>query len=94
MAIVIALMAIAVPLGLAIWATVVVARDRLSEQRQKVAQWLLVWLVPFVGPIIVLAVHRPDEAPSRRYPETREEGEDFEGGGRGAKAVREALDDD
>jgi hypothetical protein len=89
-----ALVAIAIPLWLNIKATRLVARDVLSERRQKVAQLLLVWLVPLVGAVVVLAVHRRAEPPSRQYRESRDPGDDFAFSGRTIKNTREVLDGD
>jgi hypothetical protein len=54
-------------LAMSIKATLIVWRDDLSEPAQRIAQLALVWLLPILGPIIVFAVHRPKEPPSRKY---------------------------
>lgn len=89
-----ALVAIAIPLWLNVRATRLVVHDALSEQGQKVAQLLFVWLVPVVGAVVVLAVHRPTEPPSRRYREPPDPGDDFALSGRPVKNLREVLDGD
>ena len=86
--------AIAIVLWLSIKATVQIARDGLIEGRQKAAQLALVWLLPLVGAILVLAVNRPPEAPSRKYRERPDAGEDFTASGRSVKAITEAVDGD
>lgn len=48
-------------------ATVVVMRDDYSERKQKVLQTIVVWLVPLLGALVVLAVHRKPEKPSGAY---------------------------
>ena len=54
-------------LWLNIRATLAIRRDDLSDQKQSVVQVALVWLLPVVGAVIVLAVHRPTEKASRKY---------------------------
>lgn len=58
---------LAVVLAMSIKATLMVLRDDLSEPAQRTAQLALVWLLPIVGPIIVFAVHRTKEPPSKKY---------------------------
>jgi hypothetical protein len=41
--------------AVSLWATSVVIRDRYSERGQQVAQLVLVWFVPAIGALIVLA---------------------------------------
>src|SRR5688572_692427 len=93
-ALALALAAIAIPLWLNVKATRLVVRDVLSGRRQKVAQLLLVWLVPVVGAVVVLAVHRSPEPPSRQYREPVDPGDDFALSGRSVKKIREVLDAD
>ena len=64
-------------LGLNVLATGKVVRDELSEQKQKIVQVALVWLIPFIGSMVVLAVHRPTEPPTRKYYEPADSGDDF-----------------
>jgi len=52
-------------------ATILVVRDDLSESSQRTAQLLLVWLAPVIGALVVFAVHRKEEPPSRKYKEER-----------------------
>jgi len=59
------LLAAAIAVGIA--ATLLVLRDTYSRPQQKVAQLLLVWLVPLIGAIVVFAVHRKLRAPSGKY---------------------------
>jgi len=88
------LVVFAILLWLNIKATVVIARDRLIEGRQKAIQLALVWLLPLLGAIIVLAVNRPPEAPSRKYRERQDAGEDFTASGRSVRTITEATDGD
>ncbi len=52
--------------GLAGWATQAVATSGLFERRQVIAQVLIAWLVPVVGPIVLLVVVRSMKAPLKR----------------------------
>ena len=54
-------------IALNIAATRHVLRDDISERAQKAAQLAVVWLIPLIGAILVLAVHRSAEPPSRKY---------------------------
>jgi hypothetical protein len=53
-------------------ATILVVRDDLSDSAQRKLQLLLVWLIPIIGSLIVFAVHRKAELPSRKYREKRD----------------------
>lgn len=88
------LLVVSVLLWLNIRATLAVVRDTLSELRQQVWQLLLVWLLPLIGSLVVLAVHRPDEQPSRRYREPPEVGDDFGVSTRGLRGNRSDAEDD
>jgi hypothetical protein len=68
-----------------IGASRLVVRDDLSERAQKVAQLAAVWLLPIVGAIVVFAVHRKDEPPSRKYREEPDPGDGFDYTGRVAR---------
>lgn len=68
-------------------ATLVVVRDELSERPQKAIQMLLIWLLPLVGAILVLSVHRSPEPPARKYREQRDSGDDFFSSGRASKSA-------
>jgi hypothetical protein len=67
-------------------ATRTVVRDNLSERKQKVAQLILVWLIPYIGSLVVFAVHRPTEPPSRKYYEAANPGDDFGLSGRSLRS--------
>ncbi len=54
-------------LGLNVKATVAIYRDSLSEALQRWVQFLLVWLLPIIGSVVVLAVHRQTEEASGKY---------------------------
>lgn len=88
------LISIAIPLWLNVRATRLIVRDRLAENRQKVTQLLIVWLLPLLGAIIVLGVHRPEESPSRQYRATPDPGDDFGFSNRTPGRSREGADPD
>jgi hypothetical protein len=53
-------------------ATRVVWRDRFAERHQRMFQLLAIWLAPVFGAILVFALHRKPEEPSRKYRENRD----------------------
>lgn len=75
-------------------ATLLITRDALSTSSQKLWQFALVWLVPVLGAVVTLAVHRPVEEPSRRYRTQPDPGDDFAMSGRAHKNLTEAIDGD
>lgn len=81
-------------LGLNVRATLLIARDTLSTSSQRLWQFALVWLVPALGAVITLAVHRPVEKPSRRYRTQLDPGDDFAMSGRAHKNLADAIDGD
>lgn len=85
--------AMAIPLWLNAKATVLVCRDQLSERSQKIAQITLVWVVPIIGAIGVLAVHRPKEKSPGKYPKERELDDDGPSGSP-LRTISEAIDGD
>ena len=85
---------VSIPLWLNVLATRAVVRDTLSERKQRVAQLLLVWLIPLGGALVVLGVHRSAEPPSRRYRQEPEPGDDYGMSGHAQKSLREVLDGD
>lgn len=88
------LAAVLVPLLLNGRATQFIVQDVLCDRQQKLAQLLLVWLVPIIGATIVLAVHRRAEPPSRQYREAADAGDDFAHSGRMHRSIKEVLDGD
>jgi hypothetical protein len=48
-------------------ATRAVLKDDFSERGQRIAQLLMVWLLPLLGALVALAVHRAPEKPSGQY---------------------------
>jgi hypothetical protein len=85
---------LSIPLALNLWATRVVVVDDLSSRSQKHSQLVLVWLLPLLGAIVVLAVHRKAEPPSRKYRTHPDPGDDFTLSGKSVNATKEALDGD
>lgn len=72
-----------------LWATLAVIRDPFSERGQRLAQLALVWFVPAIGALIVLAIHRNVEKPSGQYRSGVDAGDDFAESG---KELRQTLD--
>lgn len=54
-------------LWLNIKATVLIAYDSLSEPIQRRLQYVFVWLLPLIGALVVFAIHRRTESPSKKY---------------------------
>jgi hypothetical protein len=76
-------------------ATVQVGRDEYSEPRQKVLQIILVWIVPILGALVVLAVHRKPEKPSGTYRAADDGiGDDFGASRPFGKSIGDVLDGD
>lgn len=90
----IVLLVLAVPLALDVWATRLVVRDDLSERAQKVFQLLLVWLLPVIGAVIVLGVHRKQEKSPLGYREPPHPGDDTGSPSLRIGKIREVLDGD
>ena len=83
-----------VPIWLNLKASRLVLGDDFSERSKKVGQFLLIWLIPILGAVLVLVIHRPTEMASRQYREVIDPGEDFAQSGRSSKILRETLDSD
>lgn len=75
-----------------IFATRAALRDDLSERGQRIAQVLMVWLLPILGALLVLAVHRKPETPSGRYRPSEHDADQF-GAGRLRHPIVDALDE-
>jgi len=74
--------------SLSIW------NDTLSETKQRVLQLLLVWLIPLLGSLIVIGIHRPYEKPSGRHPDEQSPPDDFMGRTVGSQRADEIINDD
>ncbi len=74
-------------------ATRLVLRDDVISRQQKIAQMLLVWLLPVIGAVLVFAVHRRPEEPSRKYRQAPDPGEDFGLSARGSRSSHADADE-
>lgn len=81
-------------MGLNIWTMWLVVNDSLTEVTQKAGQLAVVWILPAIGAIITLAVHRKNEPHSRRYREPAEPADNFARSGMAVKTLRQAIDDE
>jgi hypothetical protein len=88
------LAALSVPLALNLWATRLVCADESLSKNQRRAQLVLVWVLPFVGAVLVLGVHRKDEPPSRKYRTESDPGDDYTLSGKFVQKTAEVLDGD
>lgn len=84
----------AIPLWLNVKASLLICRDSFSEKPQKTAQLLFVWLVPLVGAIMVLGVHRRGEKSSRVHASNECPEDDIENFHDPSQPTKEAVDDD
>ena len=74
-------------------ATWKVTRDEFARRSQKIAQILAVWLLPVIGAILVFAIHRRSEPPSRQYRKPPDAGDDYGASGRSPISTLTHLDD-
>ncbi len=81
---------VAIVLWLNAKASLAILQDSLSSRKQRTVQLLIVWLVPLIGALTVLAVHRPTEKSSGKYSEESPPPDDFHG----PKHGRKDSDDD
>ncbi|MEW7990664.1 MAG: hypothetical protein AB2723_18040 [Candidatus Thiodiazotropha sp.] len=66
MAEIIIFVALAIVLYLDISASVHLAKSDMYSKSQKAAQYLLIWLVPFIGAAVVLSILMEEPGPSRK----------------------------
>jgi hypothetical protein len=85
---------VAVILGLDIKSTLLVLRDSLSEPKQLVLQLAFVWLLPLIGAIVVLAIHRSAEKHSGTYRGLPDPGVEFGFTDKGARGHSDDVDSD
>ena len=72
------------------WVTYRIVHDHLSTRSQRVAQTILVWLLPALGAMIVLHMQRQNPEPSSgKYREPPDPGDDF---GMSGRSVRNSKD--
>jgi hypothetical protein len=86
--------AISIPLLLNLWATRLVCAAESISKGQRRAQLALIWLLPFIGAILTLGVHRADEPPSRKYRTESDPGDDHTLSGSFVQKTAEVLDGD
>ncbi len=75
------------------FATWRVKRDEFAEPWQRIAQLIAIWLVPVIGAIIVFAIHRRSEEPSRQYRKIPDPGDDYGPAWRSPSSTSARLDD-
>ena len=76
-------------------ATVAVRRDEYAEPRQKTLQVIIIWVIPILGALVVLAVHREPEKPSGTYRRAGDGlGDDFGSQRPFAKSIGDVVDGD
>ena len=89
------MLVVAVLLAINIAATRAVMQDDFSERPQKNIQAVLIWVVPLIGALLVLAVHRKAEKPSGTYRRDGDRvGDDFGRQRPGIRSVLDVLDED
>lgn len=88
------LITLSIPLALNVWASRLILADEFLTLRQSSMQLALVWLLPLVGALLVLAAHRKAEPPSRSYRSGLDAGDDYASSTKSVKSIREALDGD
>jgi hypothetical protein len=82
-----------IPVTVNLWATVKVCRSTQLEQRQRVFQLLLIWLLPLFGATLVFAVLRETEPPkTESFPQEEVVGGDATLSG--ARRLLDAIDGD
>jgi hypothetical protein len=81
--------------SLSSWATWRIAGDDLSSRNQRIAQTVFVWLLPILGPILVLHLQRKElDRGSGKYSEEPDPGDDFGMSARTFKQTKTALESD
>ena len=75
------------------WVTYRIVHDHLSTSGQRVAQTILVWLVPVLGAMIVLHMQRQNpEVSTGKYREPPDPGDDFGMSGRSVRNFKEVVE--
>jgi hypothetical protein len=92
MAITLALLALSILLVLNVRASKL-ALSEADTTNRRILQLLFVWLLPFVGAIVVDGIHRGLGSPNTSH-EPVDPGEEFGMSGQGVKALHESLDTD
>ena len=81
-------------LALNIKATFAVLHDVFPVPMQRHLQLTLVWLLPLMGALLVLAIHRKEEQPSRKYRDYPDLSDDFGRPGHSADILSAHVDGD
>jgi hypothetical protein len=80
---------------LSAWVTLRIVRDHLSTPGQRVAQIILVWVLPVLGAMAVLHMQRQYlEVASGKYREPPEPGDDFGMSGQSIRHFKEVVEND
>lgn len=78
-----------------LWVTWRVIKDDLSSPSQRVAQFLLIWMLPFLGALLVLRLQRRQPgAHSGHYREAPNPGEDYGASGMSHRKTQQVLEGD
>ena len=75
-------------------ATRAILNDEFPEPRQKFFQLCIVWILPVVGALLLLGVHRKPEKPSGNYRQESDAGDDYGSSGANVRSIKEMLDGD
>ena len=76
-----------------LWVTWRVIKDDLSPPSQRAAQFLLIWMLPFLGTLLVLRLQwRYPGVHSGRYPEAPNPGEDYGASGISYRKTQQILE--
>jgi hypothetical protein len=65
----------------------------LAERGQRIAQLAVIWMIPVIGALVVFAVHRRPEAPSGKYRESLDPGDDFGSSGKRRSSLEADAND-
>ena len=84
----------AVLLFLDVKASILVLREDELKPWQRATQLGLVWLVPLLGALLVLAIYRSEKDPPLGHREFADPGDDFGASGGAVRKLREAIDGD
>ncbi|MEI2743383.1 MAG: hypothetical protein V9G63_13315 [Candidatus Competibacter sp.] len=74
------------------WATRVVMLDKFLSPKQRLAQTLFIWLIPVIGPLLVLNLNGEADRSTGRYREQPNLGEDFGHSNLAFRQTRQALE--
>ncbi len=92
MAVTLVFLALSILLVLNVRASMLVMSE-VDSMKRRILQLLFVWLLPFVGAIVVGGIHKGLGSPSGSH-EPLDPGEDFGKSGQNVKALHQSLDVD